>query len=128
MSFWVLSQLQCLSFVTFLVFNFFLHYLSFEICHIKSCWVVSQFDYIFVTIGFFEFFHNLCFGVVSQFDFLSLGQLDFLCLVNIQVFEFCHNLGFWSLSQLKFLSFVTFWFFDFCSNFISRIVPYFEFC
>ena len=46
-------------------------------------------------------------------SFWILSHLNFLCLVPVSVFEFCHNLSFWVLSQLEFLSFVTIWFFKF---------------
>ena len=58
--------------------------------------LVLSFDFLsFVTIWFFEFYYNLTFWVLSQFDF----------------FEFYHNLIFWVLSQLYFWSFITIWFF-----------------
>ena len=94
------------------------HNLRFEVCHHLFFWVLSQFQFLslvtirfffsFVTIWVFEFGHNLCFLVSSQFEVFSF--------VTIWVFEFCPNLSFWVLSQFVFLCFVTIWVLKFCYN------------
>ena len=42
-----------------------------------------------------------------------MSQFEFLSLVTILIFEFCHNMSSWVLSQFGFLSFVTIWVFEF---------------
>ena len=64
-------------------YNYFCNYCHFYYYHNLSCWVV--------TILFFSF---------AQFEFLSL--------VTIWSFKFCHN--------LFFLSFITVWVLKFCYN------------
>ena len=46
--------------------------------------------------------------VLSQLNFWGLSQFEFLSLVTIYVFKFCHNLIFWNL--------VTVWVFELCHH------------
>ena len=59
---------------------------------------VTTVIFITITIWVFE---------LSQFNFFSFAQFEFLSLVTIWSFKFCHNLFFWVLSQFEFLSFAT---------------------
>ena len=91
LNFWVLSNFE------FLVLS------QFEFLSLVTIWLfgLSQFEFLgFVTTWGFEFCHNLCSWVLSQFDF-------------------CHNFSFWVLSQFYFLSFVTISVFESCHNLSS---------
>ena len=66
----------------------------------------------FVTISVFEFCHNFCVWVLSQYPYLlvlyqfELSLFDFLSFVKVWVLDFCAN--------LIFLSFGAIWVFEFC--------------
>ena len=57
----------------------------------------------------FYYYHNLSFWVAT-IHFFSFAQFEFLNLVTIWSFKFCHNLFFWVLSQFEFLSFAAIFF------------------
>ena len=113
---WVLEYGYNFSFATFWVLNLFLHHLSFV-----TIWVLSQLKFChnlrFFTIWIFEFGHNLCFWVLSQFELLSLSPFEFSSFVTIWVLEFHNNFSFWISSQFELLSFITIWFFSVSSQF-----------
>ena len=83
-------------------------------------WAMSEFEFFscvkiwvlnLVTIWVFEFYHNLRFGVLLLFQFLSFVPI---WVVAFWDFELRHNLSTWVLSLVDFfLSFVTIWVFEF---------------
>ena len=77
---------------------------------------VTTVIFITITIGVFEFGHNLIFQVLSQFVFLGF--------ITVWVLEFCHNLG---LFFLVLSVFVTIWVFEFCHNLSFWVLSQFEF-
>ena len=54
--------------------------------------------FITITISVFE---------LSEFIFVSFARFEFLSLITILSFRFCHNLFFGVLSQFEFLSSAT---------------------
>ena len=138
-----------LSFLSQIGFFTFFAIQDFEFSHYLIFLVLYQFKFFFLSFeAFYVFkldFYFFCL-VLSKFDFLiffftflsfwGLSQFQFLSVVTIGVFEFCHQLSFWVLwlffghNLIRF--FFTVWVSEFCiflildfyknwSNFLSQL-------
>ena len=106
--------------------SFTIEFLSFVTIKSILVFFLSKLYFLsFVTIGVFEFCHNLNFWVFSHILSFEFGQsLSFMTLwvfefVTIGVSKFYQKFNFWVLLQFEFLSFVAFWVYEFFSSNLS---------